>query len=263
MLHDHETKGNKEKEIEELRKRAKERYLEEHPELVGLDEDELAGAIIELTNRQEEGRKTRLREHLEFFSDAIIAIIITIMVLEIPLPMKEEGSTYAEFVQAIGMFLVSFFLVASFWLDHHRSFDEVEHISNKILIADFIFLAALSVLPILTKWIMLETDSFAVINFGVVYLVVNLLQGVLLWLIAEEKYAENTKLLASHRRQIFLRKLVSIIPNLALIGLAFFQPLIAMIWFLAIPILSFIMSGRDERRRMAKNQVRVDLRDRK
>jgi uncharacterized membrane protein len=245
------------KQLEEMRQHAQEKYISEHPELAGLDGEELKGAMIEIAEQKETTRKIRLREHLEMFSDAVIAIIITIMVLEIPLPLKEDGASYLEFLQAIGMFLVSFFLVASFWLDHHRSFDDVEHISDKVLIADFVFMASLSVMPIMTKWIMLDIHTFAVINFGVVYLVVNLLEGLLLIFIAREKYQSDPDILKIYSRYIGIRQIMTIVISTALIGLAFVQPMLAMIWFLAIPIVSFILSGRDSRKRADTINQRV------
>jgi uncharacterized membrane protein len=244
-----------------MRKRVTDKYIEDHPELQGMDEEELKGALYEISTQiaseKEATRKARLREHLEVFSDAIIAIIITIMVLEIPLPIKGEGGSYTEFIQAIGMFLVSFFLVGSFWLDHHRSFDDVEVISDKVLIADFVFMASLSIMPIMTKWIMVDIHTFAVVNFGIVYLVVNLLEGVLLAFIADEKYKDEPDMRKMYGKFIGLRQLMTVLIDGVLIGLAFVSPLIAMIWFLAIPIISFIMSGRDTKKRAEVSRKRM------
>lgn len=67
--------------------------------------------------------------------------------------------------------------MADFWYDLHLSFSYyIFKPSKAIAILDFFFLADLSLLPVMTKWIMAENSSFAVANFGIVFLIAKILE---------------------------------------------------------------------------------------
>lgn len=106
--------------------------------------------LIKLQQKEAE----EFKEHLDNLNDGVIAIILTVMVLEVPLP-SQTGVSYRNFMGSIFIFLVSFFVVANFWYDLNRMLLVLTRVSKKMIINDFIFLAALSVIPMLTKWMML------------------------------------------------------------------------------------------------------------
>lgn len=121
----------------------------------------------------------RLREHLETFNDAVIAIIITIIVLQIQPAFK--ASQYLEFLGNIVIFIIAFFIIADiiadFWYDLHIAFSYFIFKPDKITaICDFCLLATLSLLPVMTKWIMMRDSAFAVTNFGIVYFIAQILK---------------------------------------------------------------------------------------
>lgn len=135
--------------------------------------------IAEYHRRTEEMQKKRhsyLKQRLEALNDGIIAIIITIMVLEVPLPNGQNIASYYNFLGSLSVFLVSFFVVANFWYELGQSLALVDEIDKGIIIFDFVFLATLSLLPILTKWMMHNPSQLAVVNYGIVYMVANLLK---------------------------------------------------------------------------------------
>ena len=95
-----------------------------------------------------------------------MAIIITIIVLEIQPAINEVH--YGQFLTNIIVFLITFFIVADFWYDLHLAFSYyIFKLSKTIAVLDFFFLADLSLLPVMTKWIMAEGSTFAVANFEV------------------------------------------------------------------------------------------------
>lgn len=109
-----------------------------------------------------------MREHLQTFNDDVMAIIITIIVLEIQPALNEVH--YDLFLRSIGIFLITFFIVADFWYDLHLIFSFYIFKPGKATaIIDFIFLADLSLLPVMTKWIMSEHSTFSVANFGIFF----------------------------------------------------------------------------------------------
>lgn len=62
--------------------------------------------------------KAKLKERLDVFSDAIIAILITIMVLELPVEIHGQSVHYAQLFHAVGIYLVSFCFIANLWYQH-------------------------------------------------------------------------------------------------------------------------------------------------
>ncbi len=91
-------------------------------------------------------------KRLEAFSDGVIAIIITIMVLELRPP---DGSGFAELrplvPQALA-YLLSFVLVAIYWNNHHHLFKLVERIDGAVMWSNMALLFSLSLVPFATAW---------------------------------------------------------------------------------------------------------------
>lgn len=89
---------------------------------------------------------------LEAFSDAVIAIIITIMVLDLKVP---HGVGWEELFRIWPIFLsyvLSFILIAIYWNNHHHLFKAVEHVSAGILWGNMLLLFWLSLMPFTTGW---------------------------------------------------------------------------------------------------------------
>ncbi|MFQ8964915.1 MAG: TMEM175 family protein [Lactobacillus gasseri] len=196
------------------------------------------------TVRQElaQGQKKepeRLWEHLQAFNDGVMAIIITIIVLEIQPAIHEVH--YEQFIANIIVFLITFFVVADFWYDLHLAFSYYIFKPTKtIAILDFFFLADLSLLPVMTKWIMAESSTFAVANFGIVFLVAKILEYLIQYFGAKKtaKYSQIMNIIISRS---FIRKVaVTLFLNVILIILSLFIPKIAMILYLVIPVTSFL-----------------------
>lgn len=181
----------------------------------------------------------RLWEHLQAFNDGVMAIIITIIVLEIQPAIHEVH--YEQFIANIIVFLITFFVVADFWYDLHLAFSYYIFKPTKtIAILDFFFLADLSLLPVMTKWIMAESSTFAVANFGIVFLVAKILEYLIQYFGAKKtaKYSQIMNIIISRS---FIRKVaVTLFLNFILIILSLFIPKIAMILYLVIPVTSFL-----------------------
>ena len=181
----------------------------------------------------------RLWEHLQAFNDGVMAIIITIIVLEIQPAIHEVH--YEQFIANIIVFLITFFVVADFWYDLHLAFSYYIFKPTKtIAILDFFFLADLSLLPVMTKWIMAESSTFALANFGIVFLVAKILEYLIQYFGAKKtaKYSQIMNIIISRS---FIRKVaVTLFLNVILIILSLFIPKIAMILYLVIPVTSFL-----------------------
>jgi uncharacterized membrane protein len=90
---------------------------------------------------------------LEAFSDGIIAVIITIMVLELKVPAPDGIAGLKAVLPTIFLYLLTFVQIGIYWVNHHYLVDEVETVSHGILWSNLMFLFCLSLFPFATDWI--------------------------------------------------------------------------------------------------------------
>jgi uncharacterized membrane protein len=90
---------------------------------------------------------------VEAFSDGVIAIIITIMVLEIHVPATFEIAALKPIVPVFFAYVLSFIYVGIYWNNHHHLFHVVQKVNGRVLWANLHLLFWLSLLPAVTHWI--------------------------------------------------------------------------------------------------------------
>jgi uncharacterized membrane protein len=136
---------------------------------------------------------------LEAFSDGVLAIIITIMVLELREP---AGSDLAALWHATGpgllSYLLSFIYVGIYWTNHHHMFQLTEYVTGGVLWANLSLLFFLSLFPFTTQW--MDTTHFA--RTPVVVYGVNLLAAALAY------YVLQTVIIRSQGHDSALRKAI-------------------------------------------------------
>ena len=93
------------------------------------------------------------KDRLVAFSDGVIAVIITIMVLEMKAPHDASLSALKETTPAFLGYVLSFIYVAIYWNNHHHLFHLVSHVHGTILWANLHLLFWLSLIPFATSWI--------------------------------------------------------------------------------------------------------------
>lgn len=98
-------------------------------------------------------RKGLTPGRLEAFSDGVIAVIITIMVLELKVPGQDGVAGLRAVLPTIFLYLLTFVQIGIYWVNHHYLVDEVETVSHGILWANLMFLFCLSLFPFATDWI--------------------------------------------------------------------------------------------------------------
>src|SRR5919109_697930 len=92
------------------------------------------------------------KERLAAFSDGVIAIIITIMVLELKVPHGPEWSDLAGLVPVFLSYVLSFVYIAIYWNNHHHLIHAVERVDGATLWANTHLLFWLSLIPFATGW---------------------------------------------------------------------------------------------------------------
>ncbi|MBB1078439.1 DUF1211 domain-containing protein [Limosilactobacillus sp. STM2_1] len=204
------------------------------------DEQKKFYEVYEQMKQVQRDEPNRLREHLEAFNDAILAIVATIIVLEIKPPIGEVN--YAGFLSNLLIFLISFAIIADFWYNLHLLFSFfVIKPDSLIVILDLCLLADLALMPTMTKWIMSEASGFAVMNYGIIYLIACIIRTLMQYL-GFKNMGKESKLLQSVTVRHSMAQFIGIvILNAVLIAFAFYYPKVVMILYLATPIISGIM----------------------
>ncbi len=92
------------------------------------------------------------KNRLEAFSDGVLAIIITIMVLELKVPHGETLDALKPLVPVFLSYLLSFIYVGIYWNNHHHLLHATQHVSGAVMWANLHLLFWLSLLPFVTGW---------------------------------------------------------------------------------------------------------------
>ena len=181
---------------------------------------------------------------LEAFSDGVLAIIITIMVLELRAPEKGVLSALFPLLPKFGSYVLSFIFLGIYWNNHHHLWQAVEKVNGTVLWANLHLLFWLSLIPFTTSW--MGQNNFATVPVA--------LYGVILWLSAFAYYLMVLTLLAYHDDDSLLiaalgdgrKERVSLLLYTAAIPLAFLQPWIAMVLYVTVAIMWLIPDPRIE-----------------
>ena len=182
---------------------------------------------------------------LEAFSDGVLAVIITIMVLEMKAP---EGADLAALSAVLPVFLVyvlSFIYIGIYWNNHHHMLHAVERIDGRSMWANLNLLFWLSLVPFVTGW--MGENHFAAVPTA--------LYGVVLLLAAISYTLLQMSLVAANGRHAMLAHAVgndwkgklSIVCYVAGIGLAFVHQAISDVLYAAVALMWFIPDRRIEK----------------
>jgi uncharacterized membrane protein len=104
------------------------------------------------------------KARLEAFSDGVIAILITIMVLELKVPHGAKIEELQPLAPILLSYLLSFIYLAIYWVNHHHLFQAVRHVNGNILWANIHLLFWLSLVPFCTGW--MGENQFAAVPVG-------------------------------------------------------------------------------------------------
>ncbi|HRN38119.1 MAG TPA: TMEM175 family protein [Flavobacteriales bacterium] len=98
-------------------------------------------------------------DRIAMFSDAVFAIAITLLILEMHIPDQRPGTTDLDLLQYLDVsipkfvgFLVSFFVIGQFWMAHHRMFRYLERSSQALLVSNLFFLLPIVIMPFSTAF---------------------------------------------------------------------------------------------------------------
>jgi uncharacterized membrane protein len=181
---------------------------------------------------------------LEAFTDAVIAIVITILVLELRVPHEPELAALSEIVPVFLTYVLSFVYLGIYWNNHHRMMVLTERVNGKILWANLHLLFWLSLVPFTTAW-MGETDFAATPTavYGVDLLLAAIAYFILQTAIIAEE-GPDSRLRAALGRD--LKGKISPLLYFAAIPLAFVSPWIALAVYVFVALMWLVPDRRIE-----------------
>jgi uncharacterized membrane protein len=176
------------------------------------------------------------KNRLEAFSDGVLAIIITIMVLELKVPHRIEFAALKPLLPVFLSYVLSFVYVGIYWNNHHHLFHSTKYVSGGILWANLHLLFWLSLFPFTSGW--MGENHLAPIPTAV--------YGFVLLMAAMAYYVLRNSLLASAIGGDWKGKLSPVLYLIA-IPLAFVSPWIASGLYVLVALIWFIPDRRIER----------------
>ncbi len=191
-------------------------------------------------------KATFTKNRLEAFTDGVLAIIITIMVLEMKVPRHAEH--FADLKPILPVFLsyvLSFVYLGIYWNNHHHMLHATREVTGGILWANLQLLFCLSLVPFVTGW--MGENHFAAAPMAL-YGVVLLLSAIAYWIL-------QTRIVRVHGNESVLAKAVgkdfkgkfSLVLYIAAIGLAFVIPWLAGALYVAVALMWLVPDRRIER----------------
>ena len=132
-------------------------------------------------------------ERLQAFSDGVIAILITIMVLELKVPHGDDWEALRPLAPVFCTYVLSFVYVGIYWNNHHHMFQVVRRVNGGILLANLHLLFWLSLIPFATGW--MGENHFAPLPtalYGVVLLASGVSYTLLQTVILADRHAGET-----------------------------------------------------------------------
>jgi uncharacterized membrane protein len=182
---------------------------------------------------------------LEAFSDGVIAIIITIMVLELKVPHGEGFEALKPVAPTLLMYLLSFVYVGIYWNNHHHMLHACGKVSGSILWANLHLLFWMSLIPFATEWMGDNHFSaapsafygFVLLMSAVAYLI---LQGLII------RVAGTDSVLKEAVGRDWKGKTSMVLYVVAIAG-AFWSPLVSHVIYVSVALMWLIPDRRIER----------------
>ncbi|MBL0340110.1 MAG: DUF1211 domain-containing protein [Bacteroidetes bacterium] len=186
------------------------------------------------------------KTRLEAFSDGVLAIIITIMVLEIKVPHGTEWSVLIPLIPVSLSYVLSFLFIGIYWGNHHHLMHSVKKVTSGMILANLNLLFWLSLVPFGTGW--MGENNFEA-NAVLVYGVILLLCGLAFTIFQKqiEKNLHESVELKNAFSSLTKKGIVSLITYSTAIVMAYVSTIISGLLFLAVAIMWLIPDQKIEK----------------
>ncbi|WP_395049767.1 TMEM175 family protein [Flavobacterium sp.] len=185
------------------------------------------------------------KSRLEAFSDGVLAIIITIMILEIKVPNDNSFESLKPLIPVVLSYVLSFAYVGIYWNNHHHMFQVVKKVNGSILWGNLFLLFWLSLIPFGTSWI--GSQDFAAVPMSV--------YGIILLMCAISYTILQNKIIKLEGKDSILYKAVekdkkgkiSLACYISAVPLAFVSPWISGLLYTTVALIWIIPDRRIEK----------------
>lgn len=165
---------------------------------------------------------------LEAFSDGVIAVIITIMVLELHVPEENGIAGLWHLAPRLGIYAMSFAMTGIYWINHHEILRRAETANYRVLWANLLFLFTLSLIPFFTDYVgEKHFDSFSTALYAVIMLLAG--QGFLLLRLSLDRLRlRRGETLPTTSQLETVKHIVSLLLYVAAIPMAYYKPVLSL-----------------------------------
>jgi uncharacterized membrane protein len=182
---------------------------------------------------------------LEAFSDGVIAIILTIMVLELKVPHEPTIAALRPLAPVFLSYVISFIVIGIYWNNHHHLFQAVQYINGRVMWANLHLLFWLSLIPFVTAWT--GENNFVSVPVA--------LHGAVFLLVGIAYYILTQTLLAHHGRDSKIamaigkdfKGIISLVIYAVGIALAFVNSWLAFALYVLVAIIWLVPDRRIEK----------------
>lgn len=185
-------------------------------------------------------------ERLIFFSDAVFAIAITLLALEIRLPETEKLLNNAELsAQLRGMwqeylaYIISFMVIGTFWVAHHRKYRFIKRYDNGLMLINLLFLMVIAFIPFPSSVMSRYSERTATIFYAMTMSLAGFMLAVIWWYASHNNRLVDSDLDAKQRQRQFIAPLATSAIFLLSIGAAFLSADLSRLSWLLILLISW------------------------
>jgi uncharacterized membrane protein len=181
---------------------------------------------------------------LTSFTDGVIAVIITVMVLELPVPAVGGMAALRPLTVLFVVYALSFVKVGIYWSQHHNMLQAAKRVDGQVLLANLFFLFWLSLIPFVVRWVgQAGVTRDTVLAFGIIMLLCTLSFALLLAVLLKANDEDAPIVRAARRGR---KGQITILAYLLAIAAAFFWPYVAVALYIAVACMWLVPDKRFE-----------------
>lgn len=154
------------------------------------------------------GRKTFDSDRLITFSDGVIAVAITLLVLDLKLPEgvsdAQLGTVLSENMHSLGVYVLSFLVVGILWMGHHEQFSHIRRVDGLLIWLNLLYLMTIGLIPFTTSLLSDHSTSLSTVLYAGVLVTTSALSAAMWWHAGRDPELMSPDVPEAVRREGFL-----------------------------------------------------------